>query len=128
ESTGSLDGGLAITGSSAGVPSALEWVSASSQSMASNGLPPLPPIHRSMWRSLGPPSGPCPFQSAVHSSQESSMMKYFFTRGTHTLVPGDSSAVAVAKVIGSANVPLPPAVLWIFGKEMSPPGGPARAA
>jgi len=56
------------------------------------------------------------------------MMKYFFTRGTHTLVPGDSSAVAVAKVIGSANVPLPPAVLWIFGKEMSPPGGPARAA
>ena len=51
------------------------------------------------------------------------MMKYFFTRGTQTLVPGLSSAVAVAKVIGSAKVPLPPAVSWICGKEMSPPGG-----
>ncbi|MEC3981494.1 hypothetical protein [Amycolatopsis sp. H20-H5] len=55
-----------------------------------------------MWRRPGPPLGPWPLQSSPHSWQLSSMMKYFFTRGTHTLVPAFSSVVDVANVIGSA--------------------------
>jgi hypothetical protein len=51
------------------------------------------------------------------------MMKYFLTRWTHTFVPAGSSAVDVANVIGSANVPLPPAPLWICGYEILLRGG-----
>jgi len=50
-------------------------------------------------------------------------MKYLPTRGTYTMVPGASSARDVANVMGSAYVPIPPAVGWIVGNAMAPPGG-----
>src|SRR5579859_3040791 len=104
-----------------GVPSALLCVSASSQSIASNSLPPLPPVHRSKCQKFGPPSGPWPVQSWSHSVQSSSMTKYFSTRGTYTIVPDGSSDLLVANVIGSLYVPVPPAQLWSVGYEMPQP-------
>src|SRR5579859_520619 len=50
-------------------------VSESSQLMRGDPELELPPVHRSMWRSL------LVFQSASHSTQSSSIMKYFCRNG-----------------------------------------------
>ena len=55
-------------------------------------------------------------QSVSHSAQSSSITRYFSITGANSSVPTGSSALSLAKVIGSAYVPVPPAVSCTVGK------------